>query len=94
MCRRRILKYVAGMTGVQKYNGVFLEKKISSDYAPKICIIKPQMEEDIQRAFSQIPKLLSGEDVGKQADKDYCFIETEEQFKVQARTRRCSYSCG
>ena len=75
------LKYVAGMTGVQKYNGVFLEKKYLPIMHPKICIIKPQLEEDIQRAFSQIPKLLSGEDVGKQADKDYCFIETEEQFK-------------
>ena len=74
------LKYVAGMTGVQKYNGVFLEKKYLPIMHPKICIIKPQLEEDIQRAFSQIPKLLSGEDVGKQADKDYCFIETEEQF--------------
>ena len=74
------LKYVAGMTGVQKYNGVFLEKKYLPIMHPKICIIKPQLEEDIQRAFSQIPKLLSGEDVGKQAEKDYCFIETEEQF--------------
>ena len=68
------LKYVADMTGVQKYNGVFLEKKYLPIMHPKICIIKPQLEEDIQRAFSQIPKLLSGEDVGKQAEKDYCFV--------------------
>ncbi len=27
-----------------------------------------------------ILKLLAGEDVGKQAEKDYCFVETEEQF--------------
>ena len=74
------LKYVAGMTGVQKYNGVFLEKKYLPIMHPKICIIKPQLEDEIQRAFAQIPKLLSGEDVGKQAEKDYCFIETEEQF--------------
>ena len=74
------LKYVAGMTGVQKYNGVFLEKKYLPIMHPKICIIKPQLEDEIQRAFAQIPKLLSGEYLGKQAENDYCFIETEEQF--------------
>jgi len=74
------LKYVAGMTGIQKYNGVFLEKKYLPIMHPNITIIKPQLESEIQNAFSKIPKLLEGEDIGKQATKDYCFIETEEQF--------------
>jgi DNA polymerase I-like protein with 3'-5' exonuclease and polymerase domains len=74
------LKYVAGMTGVQKYNGVFLEKRYLPIMHPKITIIKPQLEDEIQRAFGQIPKLLSGEDIGKKAEKDYCFIETADQF--------------
>ena len=74
------LKYVAGMTGIQKYNGVFLEKRYLPIMHPNITIIKPQLQDDIKRAFLQIPKLLQGEDVGKQAEKDYCFVETEEQF--------------
>jgi len=74
------LKYVAGMTGIQKYNGVFLEKRYLPIMHPNITIIKPQLQDDIKRAFSQIPKLLQGEDVGKQAEKDYCFVETEDQF--------------
>ena len=74
------LKYIAGMTGVQKYNGMFIEKKYLPIMNPNIVVFKPQLEDDIIRAFNQIPKLLSGEDIGKQQDKDYCFIETEEQF--------------
>ncbi len=73
------LKYVAGMTGIQKYNGVFIEKKYLPIMHPNICIIKPQMEDEIQRAFAQIPKLLSGEDLQKH-EKDYCFIETQSQL--------------
>src|SRR6056300_284830 len=73
------LKYVAGMTGIQKYNGVFIEKKYLPIMHPNITVIKPQMEEEIQRAFSQIPKLLSGEDL-QSHEKDYCFIETADQF--------------
>ena len=75
------LKYIAGMTGVQKYNGVFIEKRYLPIMNPSICVFKPQLEDDVIRAFNQIPKLLSGEDVGKQAEKDYCFVETEEQFQ-------------
>ena len=75
------LKYIAGMTGVQKYNGVFIEKRYLPIMNPSICVFKPQLEDDVIRAFNQIPKLLSGEDVGKQSEKDYCFVETEEQFQ-------------
>ncbi len=76
------LKYVAGMTGVQKYNGIFIEQKYLPIMNPNMAIFKPQLEDDIARAFNQIPKLLAGEDVGKQAEKDYCFVETEEQFQI------------
>lgn len=75
------LKYVAGMTGIQKYNGIFVEKKYLPIMHPNIILIKPQLEDDIKRAFSQIPKLLSGDDLGVQIDKDYCFVETEDQFQ-------------
>jgi DNA polymerase I-like protein with 3'-5' exonuclease and polymerase domains len=74
------LKYVAGMTGIQKYNGMFLKQKYLPIMHPNIILIKPQIEEEIQKAFNQIPKLLSGAGIGVIAEKDYCFIETEEQF--------------
>lgn len=74
------LKYIAGMTGIQKYNGVFIEKKYLPIMNPNMVIFKPQLEDEIVKAFNQIPKLLSGEGIGEQAEKDYCFIETEEQF--------------
>ena len=76
------LKYIAGMTGIQKYNGICIEKKYLPIMNPNIAVFKPQLEDDIVRAFNQIPKLLSGEDVGKQSEKDYCFVETEEQFII------------
>ena len=75
------LKYVAGMTGIQKYNGVFIEKKYLPIMHPNITIIKPQLEDEIKKAFNQIPKLLSGEGLGEEIEKDYCFVETEEQFE-------------
>ena len=75
------LKYIAGMTGIQKYNGVFIEKKYLPIMNPNIAVFKPQLEDDIVRAFNQVPKLLSGEDLGKQAEKDYCFVETEDEFQ-------------
>lgn len=75
------LKYVAGMTGIQKYNGVFIEKKYLPIIHPSIILFKPQIEDDIKKAFSQIPKLLTGENLGVEIEKDYCFVETEQQFQ-------------
>ncbi len=75
------LKYVAGMTGIQKYNGVFVEKKYLPIMHPNIILIKPQIEDDIKKAFNQIPKLLTGENLGVEIEKDYCFVETEQQFQ-------------
>lgn len=74
------LKYAAGMTGIQKYNGVFIEKKYLPIMHPNITIIKPQLDSEIQNAFSKIPKILKDEDFNKQGEKEYCFIETEAQF--------------
>lgn len=75
------LKYTIGMTGVQKYNGMFIENKYLPIMNPSIILIKPQLEEDIKRAFAQIPKLLGGANTGVANEKDYCFIETEDQFQ-------------
>jgi len=76
------LKYAVGMTGVQKYNGVFIEKKYLPIMHPNIAIIKPQLDKEIQKAFNKIPSILEGEDFNKASEKDYCFIEDDEQFQV------------
>lgn len=77
------LKYSAGITGIQKYNGVYIEKKYLPIMHPNIILIKPQLEGDIKSAFSKIPKILAGEDFNRSAEKDYEFIETEEQFQAR-----------
>jgi DNA polymerase I-like protein with 3'-5' exonuclease and polymerase domains len=76
------LKYVAGITGIQKYNGVFIEKRYIPIMHPNITAIKPQLEDDIVKAFNVVKKALSGEDAGVINKKDYAFIETQEAFDV------------
>ena len=74
------LKYAAGTTGIQKYNGVYIEKRYLPIMHPNITLIKPQLEADIQKAFNQIPRILAGDELNKAHEKDYCFIETQEDF--------------
>ena len=52
------LKYTAGYTGVQKYNGVFIEKKYLPIMHPNMTIFKPQLNDDIISAFSKIKPIL------------------------------------
>lgn len=74
------LKYAAGLTGVQKYNGVLIENKYMPIMHPNITIIKPQLEEDIVKAFSNLDKVFNNESLHTTVEKDYCFIQTDEQF--------------
>ena len=74
------LKYTAGYTGVQKYNGVFIEKKYLPIMHPNMTIFKPQLNDDIVSAFSKIKPILEDENVGQEIDKDYQFIETQDQL--------------
>ena len=57
------LKYVAGLTGITKYNGIFVEKKYLPIMHPNMCIFKPQLEDDIRKAFRMIPDILSDKNV-------------------------------
>ena len=75
------LKYTAGYTGVQKYNGVFIEKKYLPIMHPNMTIFKPQLNDDIVSAFSKIKPILSDQNVGKDIEKDYQFIETQDQLE-------------
>ncbi len=74
------LKYVTGITGITKYNGVHLEKKYMPIVHPNMAIVKPQMEDEIKKAFSKITPILNDESMGKQEEKDYMHIETEAQL--------------
>ena len=75
------LKYTAGLTGVQKYNGVFVEKKYLPIMHPNMTIFKPQYNDDIISAFNKIKPILSDENIGKEIKKDYIFIETQKQLE-------------
>ena len=75
------LKYTAGLTGVQKYNGVFVEKKYLPIMHPNMTIFKPQLNDDIVAAFSKIKPILQDDNVGKKIQKDYEFIETQDQLE-------------
>ena len=75
------LKYTAGYTGVQKYNGVFIEKKYLPIMHPNMTIFKPQLNDDIVAAFSKIKPILEDTNVGKEVQKDYQFIETQDQLE-------------
>ena len=48
------LKYVTGITGITKYNGVHLEKKYLPIMNPNLIIFKPQYEDEIIKAFNRI----------------------------------------
>ena len=74
------LKYTAGLTGVQKYNGVFVEKRYLPIIHPNMTIFKPQLNDDIVSAFSKIKPILQDDNIGKEIQKDYQFIETQAQL--------------
>jgi len=48
------LKYTAGITGIQKYNGIHIEKKYLPIMHPNMTIFKPQLNDDIIAAFGKI----------------------------------------
>ena len=54
------LKYVCGLTGITKYNGVFVEKRYVPVIHPNLTVFKPQYQDDIKKAFSTIEKVING----------------------------------
>ena len=71
------LKYLAGMTGVQKYNGILVENRYIPIMHPGIIKMKPQLEQDISLAFKKVEDILEGK-VEEIQDKDYEFIDSSE----------------
>ena len=76
------LKYVAGITGITKYNGMFLEKKYVPFLHPNMTVFKPQYEDDIIRAASMLTKILKGDVDSDIKEKDYRYIETKEEIET------------
>jgi len=76
------LKYVCGMTGITKYNGVFIEKKYIPVIHPKLTIFKPQYQDDIHKAFSMIEKVKKGDVESEKFEKYYKVIDTQDEFKL------------
>ena len=74
------LKYTAGMTGIQKYNGIHIEKKYLPIMHPNMIVFKPQLQEDICAAFGKIKPILSDENLHIEVEKNYEAIDTQEMF--------------
>jgi len=74
------LKYVAGITGITKYNGVHIEKKYLPIMHPNLIVFKPQYEDEIIKAFNKIPEIVSGEDFAVTVEKHYEIIDNVKSF--------------
>lgn len=56
------LKYVCGLTGITKYNGLVVNDKYLPILDPNMTFVKPQYRDDIARAFDRLKKLINGEE--------------------------------
>jgi len=74
------LKYSIGMTGITKYNGMFIEKKYIPVIHPNLTVFKPQYEDDIYKAIQNILKVVNGEIASERKPKNYSIIETTQEF--------------
>jgi len=74
------LKYVLGMTGVTKYNGVQIQSKYFPLMHPRMTTFKPQYIPEIQKAMNKIELAAEGNLNVTINEKYYEFIETEEAF--------------
>jgi DNA polymerase I-like protein with 3'-5' exonuclease and polymerase domains len=74
------LKYVVGLTGITKYNGMFIEKKYVPFINPSMVIFKPQYADDLVKAAKTITKILDGTLDTEIVEKDYRFVQTNEEL--------------
>lgn len=64
------LKYVCGLTGITKYNGLVVDEKYLPILDPNMTFVKPQYKDDIAKAFDRLKKLVNGEEILAH-DKNY-----------------------
>jgi DNA polymerase I-like protein with 3'-5' exonuclease and polymerase domains len=55
------LKYICGLTGITKYNGILVDNKYLPILDPNMVFVKPQYSDDITKAFDRLKRLISGE---------------------------------
>jgi len=75
------LKYVCKMTGITKYNAVFIEQRYIPIIHPDLTIFKPQYEKDVQRAFDLIQKVITGTLTVANNEKYHKMIFEQEAFE-------------
>jgi DNA polymerase I-like protein with 3'-5' exonuclease and polymerase domains len=73
------LKYVCGLTGITKYNGIVVNEKYLPILDPNMTFIKPQYRDDIQKSFDRLKKLINGEEVIAH-EKQYHHYTDEVEF--------------
>lgn len=74
------LKYVCKLTGITKYNGYFIENKFLPFIDPNLVRIKPQYQQDVEKAVGNLKKLMSGEIKAEKIEKDYKYIDSPADF--------------
>lgn len=74
------LKYVCKLTGIIKYNGYFIEHKFLPFIDPNLVRIKPQYQQDIEKAIGNLKKLMSGNTKTEKIEKDYKYIDSSADF--------------
>jgi DNA polymerase I-like protein with 3'-5' exonuclease and polymerase domains len=73
------LKYVCGLTGITKYNGIVVNEKYLPILDPNMTFIKPQYRDDIHKTFDRLKKLINGEEAIA-SQKDYHHYTDEVEF--------------
>jgi len=74
------LKYVAGLTGITKYNGVLIENKYYPLINPNLCEFRPQYKEDIAKACTKLRRLDPSKIEENNIPKHYEHITTLDRF--------------
>lgn len=75
------LKYVAKMTGITKYNGVYIENKYFPIINPGLINFKPQYEEQIRKAFQKLSNIVHNQEEKIFVSKLYEYIDGPEHEK-------------
>jgi DNA polymerase I-like protein with 3'-5' exonuclease and polymerase domains len=75
------LKYVVGITGITKYNGVFIENKYFPLIHPKLVEFKPQYSQDINNACKKLINIDTDNLSLDKTEKNYQYIERVEDLK-------------
>lgn len=74
------LKYISGLTGITKYNGIVVNDNQVPLINPTLVEFKPQYKDDIIKACTNLEKIINGETKSLKVDKDYAFVTDSNTF--------------